>query len=291
MRYLEGLKGNPKFMTGPFGRVAVLSLNARLTSHAHSQCNLIVKLDGPNQSFCVEGREVPLTDERAVVVNRWQEHCYVPGITDVSTTYLALYIEPDWLAQGGPEFDGFDAGRHLCHASVPMSCAIRGLASELGDLVCAENPTSGLAGQLIVALMREVVRADLKSHLHPCRSDYRIRRALNEMKGALDIPFDFDAVARNAGLSRSRFNVLFKEMVGVGPAIYGNALRLEAALTALATRSKAKDVADDLGFSSAANFSRFFQQHTGVPPGKFQKSLLTPADLSAPCNGYGRGVC
>jgi len=290
MRYIEELRGDPKFLTGPFGRVAVLSLNARLTSHAHSQCNLIIKLDGPDQSFCVEGRDVPLTDERAVVINRWQEHCYVPGITEVSTTYLALYIEPDWLAQGGPEFEGFDAGRHLCQASVPISRAIRSLARQLGDLVCAENPTSGLAGQLIIGLMREVVRADLNSHLHPCRSDYRIRRALNEMQGALDTPFDFDAVARNAGLSRSRFNVLFKEMVGVGPAIYGNALRLEAALAALAARSKAKDVADDLGFSSAANFSRFFQQHTGVPPGKFQKFVLTPADLTGPLIVYGRGV-
>ena len=103
--------------------------------------------------------------------------------------------------------------------------------------------------------------------------DFRIRRAVEQMQDNPDQQYDLDALARSVGLSRSRFNVLFKDTVGVGPGIYGNAIRIEAAVSALADRASAQDVAADLGFSSPGNFNRFFRYHTGVSPAKFKRAL------------------
>ena len=102
--------------------------------------------------------------------------------------------------------------------------------------------------------------------------DYRIRRAVRAMRETAHEPYDFDRLAELAGLSRPRFNQLFRQCTGVSPAVYGNVLRVEAAVTALAEpRITVAAVSDELGFSAQSNFTRFFQQHTGVLPSEFRR--------------------
>jgi AraC family transcriptional activator of pobA len=49
---------------------------------------------------------------------------------------------------------------------------------------------------------------------------------------------------------------------------------LHAARSLLAeTRQPAQDIARHLGFGSAAYFTRFIQQHTGVTPGKLRRKV------------------
>ncbi len=75
-----------------------------------------------------------------------------------------------------------------------------------------------------------------------------------------------------SGLSRPRFNQLFRLCTGVSPGLYGDALRVEQAVKGLSTQPQpVASVSEQLGFSAQGNFSRFFQQYTGVTPSHFRR--------------------
>ena len=81
-----------------------------------------------------------------------------------------------------------------------------------------------------------------------------------------------DHVAKEAGLSRPRFNQLFRLSTGVSPAVFHNALRVENAIDTLSrSRAPLGDLSADLGFSTQGNFARFFNQRVGTPPGQFRR--------------------
>ena len=274
MKHSMDLTESAEILAGRFGRAALLSLKDRLTAHAHAQTHLIIKLGGPDQVFVVDGQTVPLTADRAVVVNPWQEHHYTPTDTAAISSYLALYLNPGWLRRASDLFDGCGLPGFFERPSIRVDERAQGLARELRDLIHALEGRNERAEDVIVALMTHFVRAENAGRTTAQGFvDYRIRRAVEQMQDNPDRQYDLDALARSVGLSRSRFNVLFKDTVGVGPGIYGNAIRIEAAVSALADRASAQDVAADLGFSSPGNFNRFFRYHTGVSPAKFKRAL------------------
>jgi AraC-like DNA-binding protein len=99
------------------------------------------------------------------------------------------------------------------------------------------------------------------------------------MRARVTAPYDYDELAETAGLSRSRFNTLSKDVTGITPAVYGNALRVEASVAALAEPDiSINQITDDLGFSAASNFCRFFQQHTGLTPGEYRHGIIRLAN-------------
>ncbi len=201
-----------KILAGPFGRAAMLSLKSRLTAHAHAQTHLIVKLDGPDQEFVVAGKTVPLTKDRAVVVNPWQEHHYSPIRTDASTSYLALYLNPRWLCQCNNVFEGCDWPGFFTRPSVRVDEQARKMVRALCYSIRAMDTQTKDPADLIVALMAHfVVTEGAGRTAAQGFVDYRVRRAVAIMLDTYHAQYDLDALARNVGLSRSRFNVLFKE--------------------------------------------------------------------------------
>jgi len=97
-------------LQGRFGRVALLDMDTSLVDHAHPHYHLIFKASGPDQKFVVEGQTVPLRGDTLVAVNSWQQHAYEHRRSAERTLFLALYIEPGWLA---------DADRHFANCSEP----------------------------------------------------------------------------------------------------------------------------------------------------------------------------
>jgi len=153
---------------------------------------------------------------------------------------------------------------------------IRRLRTELAEAIAGlnSNPTTleALIRELVVALVHQF--GDRHSALIVRPGDHRIRRALRHMKQSAGASLDLDATARAAGLSRPHFNTLFRRSTGLSPAVYANALRLEAAIAAVsAPAAIISAVSDDLGFSAPSNFTRFFQQHTGTGPSQFRRAV------------------
>src|ERR1700721_665446 len=91
-------------LRGRFGRVALLDMDTSLVDHAHPHYHLIFKASGPDQNFVVEGQAVPLRGDTLVAVNSWQQHEYVHRQGTERTLFLALYIEPGWLAEADRSF-------------------------------------------------------------------------------------------------------------------------------------------------------------------------------------------
>jgi transcriptional regulator GlxA family with amidase domain len=97
--------------------------------------------------------------------------------------------------------------------------------------------------------------------------DFRVRKSLRLLDDRFARGIEFNAVARDVGLSRPHFFKLFRENTGVTPALYANAIRIETALHCL-TRSQSSitDIGFDLGFSSQSHFTHFFAAHVGIAP-------------------------
>ena len=269
-------------LRGNFGRVALLDMDTSLVPHAHHHCHIILKVDGPDQDFSVAGHDLPVREDTVVLVNTWEQHHYVHRRHDnVRTVFLALYIEPAWLADTDHSFARCSQPAFFCRSGVPISNEIRRLRRELTELI-------GMSGDNDPATVEETV-FDLASEIayqfadwrtaaqqanRKPTSDFRIRRAIRHMQQPLNDTLDLDKIADVAGLSRPHFNYLFRHCTGVSPGVYANAIRVEAAVRALSEqREPIAALARDLGFSAQSNFTRFFQQHTGVAPRHFRQSL------------------
>ncbi|MFG1359675.1 AraC family transcriptional regulator [Xanthobacter pseudotagetidis] len=262
-------------LSGRFGRVALLDMDTSLTVHAHGHCHLVFKVSGPDQLFTVEGAALPLRADTAVAVNSWQEHSYAHATGGERTVFLALYLETDWLADADRLFSLCGRPAFFGAPGVHVGPEAEFWRDRLMEMVEAGAEDACAVEEAIVQLSWAVGRSAASREPRPARApDFRIRRAMRTMHERIGQPYAYDTLAASAGLSRSRFNALFRESTGVTPAVYGNALRVEASVAALGTRSTSiSTVADDLGFSAPSNFCRFFQQHTGLVPRDFRRAV------------------
>ncbi len=136
---------------------------------------------------------------------------------------------------------------------------------------------------LLVLLMADVVREhqtiDLKTSRLPwVRSSTRqelfrrVHTGRDYVHANLAEPFSLTAAARAANLSRYHFLRAFRQIVGVTPHRYVQALRLRRA-TVLLERStlSISEIAMEVGYSSVAAFSAFFTKHQAVSPTKWRR--------------------
>lgn len=263
-------------LTGRFGRVALLDMDTSLTVHAHGHCHAVFKVAGPDQSFVVDGARLPMTDETAILVNSWQEHCYPHKTGRERTVFLALYLETPWLSATDRIFKSCARPAFFGKPCIGIGPEVEFWRDRIIEMIRDGADDGAAIEQAIARLTWAISHRATSDDPRPARaSDFRLRRAMHEMRSDVFSPYDYDALAAMAGLSRSRFNTLFKEATGITPAVYGNALRVEASVAALGRRDVSiNHVADDLGFSAASNFCRFFQQHTGLTPNEYRRAMI-----------------
>jgi AraC-like DNA-binding protein len=270
-------------LRGRFGRVALLDMDTSLVDHAHPHFHLIFKASGPDQDFVVEGQSVPLRADTLVAVNSWQQHAYMHRQGAERTLFLALYIEPGWLADADRAFAGCAAPGFFPHAGIPITEEIDRLRAGVVRRMADPSNRHEELQQLILDLCLRVShgfsgwRDPAVSHVARGSHDFRIGRALRYMREGAADAIDLDAVARASGLSRPHFNHLFRSCTGVSPRVYVNALRVETAVGRLRRQEdEIGSISDELGFSAQGNFTRFFQQHTGTSPNQYRRVM---ADL------------
>lgn len=97
-------------------------------------------------------------------------------------------------------------------------------------------------------------------------ADARLARALVAVHERPGAPWTLASLAAEAGMSRSAFALAFRTMVGQPPADYLADWRLSLAQSRLRQGSQVKQIADELGYSSAAALSRVFRQRHGCAP-------------------------
>lgn len=103
-------------------------------------------------------------------------------------------------------------------------------------------------------------------------SDPRISRALAAIHGSPGTNWSVEKLASAAAMSRSRFAELFQALVGFPPMAYLTEWRMQRARALLAESPRnIKEIANTIGYSSAAAFSRAFLDRFGEPPIHFRK--------------------
>lgn len=103
-------------------------------------------------------------------------------------------------------------------------------------------------------------------------ADTRIGRAIALIHKDPARSWTVDGLAREVGMSRTRFADRFQDLIGMGPASYLTEWRLQRAATALRSSHRTiAEIAHLSGYSSQAAFTRTFGERFGQSPKAFRK--------------------
>lgn len=100
----------------------------------------------------------------------------------------------------------------------------------------------------------------------------RLRRAVVAMHEKPEREWTLDALAEQAGMSRSVFANEFRDTVGVTPGAYLQSWRIGLAQKALLQGKSIKLIAQDVGYGSEAALSRAFKASAGQSPREWRKA-------------------
>lgn len=94
-----------------------------------------------------------------------------------------------------------------------------------------------------------------------------VHRSIECLRAQLDRDWQVAEMAREAAMSPSAFHAAFKQVTGQSPMQYLKAVRLHRARQLLVqTQRLASDVAFEVGYQSASQFSRDYKRQFGVTP-------------------------
>lgn len=104
--------------------------------------------------------------------------------------------------------------------------------------------------------------------------DERIKKSLDYITENFASPLSIEGMAKQAGLSSSRFAHLFSEQVGQSPVEYLEFQRLTKAAQLLQmTQQTVSEISSQVGYSNAFYFSLRFKKHTRQSPREFRKKF------------------
>jgi AraC-like DNA-binding protein len=174
-------------------------------------------------------------------------------------------------------------------ASLPPVIMLRGARDQALEwlevsrrmlLIEMQSPTQGsvvMVARILDLLFIQILRAwaageDATPNWLAGALDAHIGPALSAIHTDPGHDWSVEALARSCGLSRSSFAERFAARVGKPPASYLTHVRLDAAATLLRdTPTPIGLVADKVGYTSEAAFSRAFRNRYGTPPARWRR--------------------
>jgi len=105
-------------------------------------------------------------------------------------------------------------------------------------------------------------------------ADPRLARAINAIHGEPARAWTLEDLAHEAGMSRARFAVKFRDTVGMTPGNYLSEWRLGLAQSLLRRGKPVNAVADEVGYANASALSRVFAARKGMPPTTWMKRVV-----------------
>jgi AraC-like DNA-binding protein len=106
-------------------------------------------------------------------------------------------------------------------------------------------------------------------------ADARLARTMAALHDNPAHPWDLEAMARLAGMSRARFAAHFREVTGATPADYLASWRMALAQGLLRAGRPLKNVAFEVGYASASALTRVFTRKVGTAPSQWLRHSLT----------------
>jgi AraC family transcriptional regulator len=208
-----------------------------------------------------------------------------------ATRVLILHAASDWLRASFPAVFGVFDAPPFAQPREPITPRIRRLADTLAVEVLNDRFVSA---ERLDFMLQELLLSIVETYLARRRTsspawrgsrfeDSRIRRAIALLRARPNKELNMDQLARQVGLSRSRFYDLFQLCTGFSPRAYLDMLCVETAISRLSSgQGKIAEVSAELGFSAQSNFTRFFLHQVGVPPSEYRRAATreSPEDSS-----------
>lgn len=188
---------------------------------------------------------------------------------------------------------------HPLFRALPPTIVVRGVAGDgefgwLDDIlryiareVAAQGPgTTAVVSRLSEILFIQTLRSYAISHPEDSVGwagfvDPHVGPVLVRIHERPDAPVSVGGLARTAGLSRTRFALRFRRLMGTTPLAYVARWRLLRARAELRDPSRSvADVASQCGYRSESAFNRAFTRAFRVGPGAFRRASAGGADGS-----------
>jgi AraC family transcriptional regulator, arabinose operon regulatory protein len=91
------------------------------------------------------------------------------------------------------------------------------------------------------------------------------------MKERLMQPVNLKELSEFSGLSVVHYSMLFRKKTGFAPIDWFNRMRIQRACELLSTSEKTvAEVAEEVGYTDAFYFTRYFKQVMGMPPRRYR---------------------
>jgi AraC-like DNA-binding protein len=194
---------------------------------------------------------------------RWLNGTFTIGDPEASHLLASLPAVIILRAGGGPALEGLDVARRML-------------------LIEMESPSQGSAvmvARILDLLFIQILRAsavgsDAESNWLAGALDPQIGVALSAIHAAPGRAWTVEELARACSMSRSAFAARFVDRVGQPPATYLAHVRLDTATDLLRNSSlPVVLIAQKVGYTSAAAFSRAFGNRYGMAPARWRREI------------------
>lgn len=136
-----------------------------------------------------------------------------------------------------------------------------------------------VARQLVMFLKRTGGQSQFSVMLKPLSSTRRMENLRQYIAQNLGQPLSMPDLAEQMHVSDRQLARIFKTELGMTPAAYLEAARVEAARQQLeATDASLEQVAETCGFNTTDTLHRAFRRQLGTTPGQYRSRFRTPAE-------------
>ncbi|MBI2383975.1 MAG: helix-turn-helix transcriptional regulator [Gammaproteobacteria bacterium] len=236
--------------------------------HRHHAVQLAVGVRGPIRLWARGAGDLAAA---AAVIPADLPHRLVPDPAPV----LLLYVERE--SRLGRRLDERCGGR----ARPLGAAAAQDLAAPLRDPQSVDATALDRAVSLILGTAKRQSPDGF--------ADARIARSLAELPRPLPAALAAATLARQAGLSASRYAHLFRAHTGMALRPYLRWLRLQHALAEIARGRTLTEAAYHAGFADSAHLSRTFRRTFGIAPRALRHPALSLSPAAQPIRSSGRG--
>ena len=242
--------------------------------HRHSDLVQVLYVQAGDAFLDVEGRRVAISEACVQVVPALSIHGF--GFSeDVQGHVLSLALP---LVEGLQQQTGLwalsQAGCYrVGEAGAQVDALFAAIAEEYRDQAPGrEVMLQSLISQLLVWIgRRALAQPDLDSSAAADKGRLHVQRFNQLVEAHYREHWTVEAYAAALGLSAAHLNALCRRLAGVSALqLINQRLLLEAKRNLVYTTLTVYQVADSLGFSEPAYFSRFFKRATGMTPKAFR---------------------
>jgi AraC-like DNA-binding protein len=261
---------------GEYGKIVVVEFHHDLVPHAHSEVQFGFWLGGGKCHGSVNDEQVFYNETQAVAINRYQSHDLALSKESEPVMMLMLYVNEEWFdnkfsEKGGPY--------SFCRAQLTCTPEMRSKCWEMmQSILLITDAKKASIEEDLLQLLTLCINGNLSASRKSTGShrrkliDFRLRQAIDHMQDNLTENELMQTLAKKVGVSRSRLYELFKNELNSSPKLILNSMLLDEATKQMAhPENEMAKLSKSLGFSSAANFSRFFRSHKGITPTSYRR--------------------